>query len=354
MRRNEFKRYLTTKKGANDKPFAESTAKETVALCSSIEKEFGMDLDDALQAATEETRLFSFVDGIKRADSKKYRRAIYHYSDFFKTTSSLLKWNHFSYYPDAVLDGIDIDLLGKMEGEYECILGFGRDEFFGEACKKPIERIPVILSPEIRKRTYKRSDAEIAKQICDLFKQQDGNVTEQEIMAILQQSKTVITHKILGEFIKADKPYIILYYKAIGGKTREEKVAGLANVLAHEYMHYMEYRYCLSKGVASSENEKLSEAMADFFGVLHILKYKYYAAREKETVAEDRYNAWKRYFGSSWPYAEALHFYSVDDITMGFSTEYSDYDNFGSVEKLRKVFCESYDPDIAYNTLLQN
>ncbi len=242
------------------------------------------------------------------------------------------------------------DIISEMESEYECILGFGRDEFFAKACRERIERIPVILSPKIKKKTYKANEVEIAKQICELAQKKHGDIHEQEILAILKKLKSV-TSTILGEFIKAEEPYIILYYKAIGGKTSEEKIAGLAKTLAHEYLHYMEYRYCLSKGVVSSENKKLSEAMADFFGVLHILKCKYYAAREKETVAEDRYDDWNRKFGTSWPYADALHFYTVDGIGMGFSTEYADYDDFGSVEKLREVFGNSHDPDVAYTLL---
>lgn len=242
------------------------------------------------------------------------------------------------------------DIMPAMEGEYECILGFGRDEFFRKVCEERIERIPVILSPEIKKKTYKTDEYDIAKEICELAQKKHGNIHEQEILAILKKLKSV-TSTILGEFIKAEKPYIILYYNAIGGNTPEEKIAGLAKTLAHEYMHYMEHRYCLSKGVVSSKNKNLSEAMADFFGVLYILKYKYHAAYEKETIAKKRYDAWNQYFGTSWPYAEALHFYEVDGIAIGFSTDYSVYVEHGSVEKLCDVFKSSYDPDAAYNLL---
>ena len=90
MRRNEFVRYLTTPKDANDKPFAGRTAKEMASLCSSIEKEYGMDLDDALRDSAKESRLFDFADSIKRANPQKYQRALRNYKDFFHNTLSFL------------------------------------------------------------------------------------------------------------------------------------------------------------------------------------------------------------------------------------------------------------------------
>ena len=353
MRRNEFVRYLTTPKDAHDKPFAESTAKEMASLCSSIEKEYGMDLDDALQEPAKESRLFDFADSLKRADSKKYQRALWNYKDFFHNTPTLITKGHFKLYPDAVLDGIDDELLMRMEGEYECIMAFGRDEFFTKACQERIERIPVILSPEKKKKTYKLGDAEIAKQICELVQKKGNNVTEKEIMAILK-NKDGFTDLITGEFIKEPEPKIILYYNAIGGKTRQKRIAGLANVLAHEYMHYMEYRYCLLRGVTSYKNEKLSEAMADFFGVLYVLQRKCfsnYALNEKASVAEHRYNEWVNRFGTCWPYAEALHFYTVNGNTMGFSFDYANYVNHGAIKKLIEVFINSFDPRCAYRIM---
>lgn len=288
--------------------------------------------------------------------SNRYCRALKLYFDFAHKNPCVCAtcWEpmsqHFYRLSDDMPPDDYFDIMPAMEGEYECILGFGRDEVFRKACEERIERIPVILSPEIKKKTYKTDEYDIAKEICELAQNKHGNIHEQEILAILKKLKSV-TSNILGEFIKAEKPYIILYYNAIGGNTPEEKIAGLAKTLAHEYMHYMEHIYCLSKGVVSSKNKKLSEAMADFFGVLYILKYKYYAAREKETIAKERYDAWNQYFGTSWPYAEALHFYDVDGIAIGFSTDYSVYVKHGSVEKLCDVFKVSYDPDVAYNIL---
>ena len=146
-----------------------------------------------------------------------------------------------------------------------------------------------------------------------------------------------------------------MYYNAIGGKTRKEMIAGLANVLAHEYMHYMEYRYCLLRGVTSYKNEKLSEAMAEFFGVLYVLQRKCfsnYALNEKANVAEHRYNEWVNRFGTCWPYAEALHFYTVNGNTSGFSFNYADYVNNGATNKLVEVFINCFDHKCAYKIML--
>jgi hypothetical protein len=256
----------------------------------------------------------------------------------------------FRYHYDALV-GIGDDLLSRMEGEYECILGFGRDEVFGKACEERIERIPVLLSPEIKKRTYKPSNEEIAEEIYELFNPNCRNASKKDIVAILEKAKQ-FTDTVTGEFVKAEQPYIVLYYKAIGGKNKEEKIARLANVLAHEYMHYMEYRYCLAHVVESYQNEKLSEAMADFFAELYTLKNEYYASKERKTVAKCRYDLWLERFGSCWPYAKALHFYTVCGNTMNFSDKYCDYEQYGSVKKLCEVFGNSYDSIAAYNSLL--
>jgi hypothetical protein len=233
-------------------------------------------------------------------------------------------------------------------------MAFGRDEFFTKACRERIERIPVILSPEVKKKNYKPSDADIAQKICELVRAKNGNITEKEIMAILK-NKDGFTDLITGEFIKEPEPKIILYYNAIGGKTRQKRIAGLANVLAHEYMHYMEYRYCLLRGVTSYKNEKLSEAMADFFGVLYVLQRKWfsnYALIEKASVAEHRYNEWVNRFGTCWPYAEALRFYTVNGNTAGFSFNYADYVNNGATNKIVEVFINCFDYKRAYKIML--
>lgn len=353
MRKNEFIRYLTILNSTYGKPYTKNTAEAKASHCSSIEKEYGMDLDRVFQDPAEESRLFNFVDSMKKVKLSEYRHALFDYKDFFHNPPALITRGHFQLYPDAALDGIDDDLLMRMEGEYECIMAFGRDEFFTNACQERIDRIPVILSPEIKKKTYKLSDDEIAKQICELAQKKGGNVTEKEITAILK-NKEGFTDLISGEFVKLEEPYIVLYYHAIGGKTREELVAGLANVLAHEYMHYMEYRYCLSKGVASGKNKKLSEAMADFFGVLYLLQRRWfinYALNEKTHVAERRYNGWVDRFGTCWPYAEALHFYTVNADIMGFSHDYGNYIKHGAINKFIEVFINSFDHQRAYRIM---
>lgn len=353
MRKNEFIRYLTTPTNTNDNPYTQSTAKVKASHCSSIEKEYGMDLDRVFQDPAEEARLFNFVDSMKKVKLSEYQFALWNYKDFFHNPPALITRGHFQLYPDAALDGIDDDLLMRMEGEYECIMAFGRDEFFTKACQERIERIPVILSPEKKKKTYKLGDAEIAKQICELVQKKGNNVTEKEIMAILK-NKEGFTELITGEFVKAKEPYIILYYHAIGGKTQEELVAGLANVLAHEYMHYMEYRHCLSRGETSYKDEKISEAMADFFGVLYLLQRRWfsnYALNEKADAAEHRYDEWVNNFGTCWPYAEALHFYTVNGNTMGFSFDYANCVKHGAINKLIEVFINSFDPRCAYRIM---
>ena len=287
----------------------------------------------------------------------RYCRALKLYFDFARENPCVCAtcWEPMSQYFYRLSDDMPpddyFDIMPAMESEYEGILAFGRDEFFGKVCEERIERIPVLLSPEIKKRTYKPSNEEIAEEIYELFNPNCRNASKKDIVAILEKAKQ-FTDTVTGEFVKAEQPYIVLYYKAIGGKNKEEKIARLANVLAHEYMHYMEYRYCLAHVVESYRNEKLSEAMADFFAELYTLKNEYYASKERKTVAKRRYDLWLERFGSCWPYAKALHFYTVCGNTMNFSDKYCDYEQHGSVKKLCEVFGNSYDSMAAYNSLL--
>ncbi|MBR5544707.1 MAG: hypothetical protein IKU66_04460, partial [Clostridia bacterium] len=326
-----------------------STAKEMASLCSSVEKEFMLNLDFVLQDSDERFDLFSCVKTIKRKNSEKYERAIQNYMIFFDKYP-LDNLGHF-YFP-RYSDLLKVINLNYLESEYECILGFARDEFFLNLVNENIERIPVLLSPEIKTKTYGSDDADKAKEICELFKKKGGDVTEKEVLNILKKSES-FAEKILGEFFDAPVPYIVLYYKAIDGKTHAEKIAQLSNVLAHEYMHYMEYRLCKSKGVKFYKNPKLSEAMADFFGVLYVIKRPEYCSVEKVEVAQKRYKTWVKRFDTCWPYAEALRFYTVYGKTMKFSDEYKDYCIHGSVDKFCRVFANSNLPKVAYNILLK-
>ena len=158
------------------------------------------------------------------------------------------------------------------------------------------------------------------------------------------------TTEITGEFYSGyDQfgPHIVLYYNVIG-----DVLEKFVQVLAHEYMHYMEYRYCSANGVSFYVNEEVSEAMADFFSVAYSIKcHKNLHSGELVKVARERYNHWEKRFYSPWPYAQALLFYKVCGKTMTFSDDYTDYEIHGSIQKLVSVFGSCTDTNQAYNIL---
>jgi len=213
-----------------------------------------------------------------------------------------------------------------------------------------LERIPVILSPAVKKKTYPADEHYWSRKIAELVREKKGDVTEKEILQILKQK--TFSDRITGEFLAGHDqfgPHIILYYNVIGGEPREKMLAGFANVLAHEYMHYMEYRYCSAMGVADYTNQPLSEGMADFFGALYSIRRN---CAESRKVAHARYKTWVKRFGSRWPYAHALYFYTIGSDRMGFSPNYADYERHGSLQKLKTIFHHCDQPKLAYDILL--
>ncbi len=248
--------------------------------------------------------------------------------------------------------GFDTDILPELEGEYEAIFGLGVSKIYPISYCADIKRIPVILSPEIYRKKYSLSDEDIARKICRLFRDKRCNVKEREVVEIL--NKRSFTDKILGEFYAGSEPYIVIYYNAIGGFTREEKIAGIAQTLAHEFMHYMEYIWCKSKDVSYYQDERVSEGMADFFAMLYMVDRLRHRLARDERIAQivRRYNTWVDRFDTSWPYANALYFYSVYGIEMGYSENYDDFENHGCVDKLKEVLENSPIGKNAFNIMI--
>ncbi len=362
MDRDAFKRYLRTNKFAGNKPYSESTADERVRCCRTIEEDLSINLDTVVDP-NERVNLIEKVKVtyMNRSHPNTFIHSLEAYFDFMDSRSTTKSYicdprgtiqisKQFYKFKNDPLPDKYREILPDLESSYECIMGFGRN-LLGhiDSLDERIDRIPVILSPEKKKKTYTADDKWLSKKIAEYSRKCQGNVSEQVILKFLQ-NKT-FTDNILGEFCRGNRefgPYIVLYYNVIGGETDQKRIANFANVLAHEYMHYMEYVYCSPKGVKDYSNEFLSEAMADFFGLLYSIRY---PNAESLNVTHARYNDWKKNFYTCWPYAEALYFYSIDSIKMDYSDIYTDYENHGSVEKLKKVFFECHDAKKAYKTL---
>jgi hypothetical protein len=358
MRNEEFKKHLITKPVNNGKPYSDSTANERVRFCETIEKEFARDLDLVASDLNERTSLLANVKTMSRSHVNTYVKSLLLYYDFvdvYKGKShSLIKHSmHFYINSTDFLPEEYCDIIFDLEGEYERILGFGRDllgldssHLLKDSNVKRIERIPVVFRPEIKKITYTTDDDYNAERLLGLIREKGRDTTKKEILNILKNKN--ITDIIVGEFIAGEEPYIIIYYNAIKGNNRNELIAKVANVLAHEYMHYMEYVYCSAHGVAFYRNKCLSEAMADFFGVIYSINRH---TSESIITARKRYDLWKKRFHSCWPYAGAWLFYRVSGRFMSFSDEYDKYVSHGSEKKLIDIFKKSFNADIAYDML---
>lgn len=358
MRTEEFRQYLITEPVNGGKPYKMSTADERVRFCERIEREFAKNLDAVVSDALARTDLLAKVKTMSRSHINTYVKSLLLYYDFADNYAGKpIRWDRYSmhFYADSSVPLPDKyrDIVYELESEYESILGFGRDllgldssHLLQNSNIRRIERIPVLFRPEIKESTYTADDDTIAELLLHLVREKGRDITKKEILQLLENRR--ITDTIGGEFIAGQEPYIIIYYNAIKGRNRTERIAKVANVLAHEYMHYMEYVYCSANGIAYYQNQRLSEGMADFFCVLYSIRRH---TAESIQTARKRYRLWKKRFHSAWPYASALLFYRVCGRFMHFSDDYMKYVDHGSEQKLKGVFRNSLMPDIAYDML---
>ena len=130
MRRESFEKYLLAY-------LKESTVNEKVSKCSSIEKKFAKNLDVVAASKIESDALLDSVSKMK--NPRKYEIALMEYFDFARENhcSSASYWEpmsqHFYRISDDMPSSHYFNIIPAMEREYECILAFGRDEFFRKA-----------------------------------------------------------------------------------------------------------------------------------------------------------------------------------------------------------------------------
>ncbi len=235
---------------------------------------------------------------------------------------------HVSYHENA--QGLHVEgLCGRIEEVYSLVVWFA-NKVFGPSCTQwDDSKIPIVLSAECPVDYYPKGDSYIAKELAEMGEQKQRPLTQDEAQKTLEDKH--FGDRRLGCF-DSTGPRIVIYYRNFECFSRREYFAMVANTLAHEFVHYMEYTHCKSQGVSYYKNKKLSEAMADFFALL----YSVYNAHT--AVAENRYKVWQKRLGTSWPYSEAINFCSVNGRWMNFSELYGDYLNHGCVFKLARVF----------------
>ena len=251
-------------------------------------------------------------------------------------------------YADNVPANIQVSgLCQYLEGAYECIVGFARHLLSNHRDVLDFERIPVILKKERETRVYENSDEYVKNKINQLIAQ-GVSVTTEDVSRILRTNS-----RLLGMFVEKPQPHIEIYYLQFEATSFEEYAALVAQTLAHEYTHFLEYSYCRRQGVKPFSDDRVSEALADFFGFLYSLNcYDLYVAHWHLRAAEKTYDGWQKHIGSSWPYANALHFCCVGGKELKFVPDYYAYSRHGCDEKFVQVFLKTHRPKDAYEAMI--
>ena len=353
-----------------EKHFSKKTVGNYITHCNSTERIFGMDMNDIIAAYD--------IDRIKAEQIKHgykgYASGVQNYIKFVdcgwvvrtskpvtkrpvSTKINVSKGEELSpyklvwygedpesdniKYADNVLPEQQVpQLCGRLESEYNRIIEFAR-HILGDCFSDCFpERIRVELRKECPSRIYFNNDKYVTKKINELIKKREI-VTEKEISKILR-----FEDRIAGLFI--DKtPHIVIYFNQFYADTWDEYIAKIAKTLAHEYAHYLEYAYCKVNDSKSYQDACVSEAIADFFGVLYSV---YSKGVYNLQVAKERYNKWIERFGSGWPYAYALYFYKVDGSEKDFLDDFDEYGK--SIQKLIRVFKATPNGSDAFNKLI--
>lgn len=201
----------------------------------------------------------------------------------------------------------------------------------------------VLLCKECPTEIYTHPDSYVTKKIKEMVKKGEP-ITEAKVSSILRR-----VDRIGGEFVAESDLPIRIYFRQFDVATKQELFDAIIHVVAHEYMHYMEYHYVRGQfGKKPQRDDRVSEAMADFFAVLFSLDQ---GTPNHRRIAKCRYDEWQEMADSSWPYAYARYFYTVHGNTMGFSYRFAEYLKHKSVDKLTKVFLLSSNKKLAFNKL---
>ena len=236
-----------------------------------------------------------------------------------------------------------------VEKEYEKIRDFARKMLVN--IWQDFPAIPVYLSKEHPEKTY-YYDREFLlckmREFCSKCERIGCEPPYCRIDGVLEKYAP-FTHWINGRYFDGAEPHIVIYFKNFDKShdlSNHHFTAEIAKTLAHEYFHFLHAYYVSSltrNTIDPFEDERLSEAMADFFGVL------YSNLRGDSAVGEEHYALWKRRNKYVWPYAYALHFLRTPYKSR--MSEYSDTEIAEATQKLREVFKATPDAAMAFGLL---
>lgn len=355
MRRYGFCDFLNSRINRLDKTYEADSVNGAVSHCRIMQLAFGDDLDAVISDSARLETLYN-----NPATQVNYKWALQLYEAYFQ--SYPINWQHSSSNPltrgkDRALCHVHYDeavpahqqipgLCVQLESAYVWILDFAKALFDTLLEDSDYRYIPVVLSLDIpADRKFPVSE----KYYRELVKRQEKCERLTDVQKNILEERVIRT-PILGEFTCNPEPKITLYYNAAAGcADYAQYISTMVNCLAHEYMHYLHYSRCLSYGMFYFfDNDALSEAMADFFGVLFSLSRK---NGEDFHFAKERYFLWNDLLDAGWPYAYAKCFYTAGRKDLPFSVDIEEYYRHGSPQKLRKVLEDCPDLGRAYNRL---
>lgn len=206
-------------------------------------------------------------------------------------------------------------------------------------------RIPVIL-----KQGHPADDytLDVVKWVLRQWELGHHDISASEIIKMLKKNgnKFPISGMYLPNEDNPMESCIVIYYENSAQTPIEEYFAFFEGVLAHEYAHHIHHLYLDRIFLANDETAKIiQESIADFASFAYLCKYES-CESALGLIAREKREGWKEYFGSGWPYAEALWFL-LDRGHLSYSCP----PPVQSMDKLAKVFRESADYERALSIL---
>ena len=251
------------------------------------------------------------------------------------------------YYDPEALDGQKVPgLAAYLEERYGRII-----EFLCGALRPELkegvylDRIPVILKQGHPADNY---PLDVVKWVLRQWELNHHGLSASEIIQMLKKNGNKFP--ILGRYFPNEnnpmESCIVIYYENSTKTQIEEYFALFEGVLCHEYAHHIHHLYLDRKFLEHNETAKIiKESVADFASFAYLGEYESHE-QELGLIAWEKYSGWNKYFGSGWPYAEALWF-----LHDGGYFPYSCPAPFQSKDKLAEVFRESVDYPTALSIL---
>lgn len=172
-----------------------------------------------------------------------------------------------------------------------------------------LPKVRVILS---KKRPNHKIENNVAEWILNEVKHYGENLSGERINEIIDNKE--VTLAVTGRFYpNRGFPYIVIYYRNIIEKDRNKYFVKVLATLAHEYFHYFHYLFTNGRNLAKKDeweylsvNESLAEIFSYYYLTNSCIQYVL-------DVANDKYQYWKKYFGSKVPYAQTLRYFDSNN-----------------------------------------